>query len=171
MTIQMTEKPIPDKTPTEAELAQGRQNALALIQRQRTMVLATRMGQASWAAPVYYVYVAPGFYFFSAPRSVHIIQALDGPASAAAIYADGDRLEQIEGVQMTGPIAQVKKRLEQIKITTRFLSKLPLAKALLGDPRSAIDVSQKTNLYRFTPEKIYYMDNRASFGGRFEIDL
>lgn len=167
----MKEKPIPDKTPTDTELAQGRLKALALIHRQRTMVLATRMDQASWAAPVYYVHVAPGFYFFSAPHCVHIIQALNAPPSAAAIYADGDRLEQIEGVQMTGHIAQVKKRLEQINITTRFLSKLPLAKALLSDARSTIDVSQKTNLYRFTPEKIFYMDNRAGFGRRLEIEL
>lgn len=135
------------------------------------MVLATCMNQTPWAAPVYFVHVTPGFYFFSAPHAAHINQGLKGSSSAAAIYADGDRLEQIEGVQMTGHIAPVKKRRDQVKISAHFIAKLPLAKALLRDTGSALDLSRKTKIYCFTPEKTFYMDNRAGFGRRFEIVL
>jgi uncharacterized protein YhbP (UPF0306 family) len=162
---------MPNKTPTQTELTQWRKKALTLIRRQSTMVLATSMDQTPWAAPVYYTHVAPGFYFFSSPHSVHIRQALSGSFSAAAICADGDRIEAIEGIQMSGHIAPVQKRLEQVKVTTHFLAKFPLAKPMLRGEGFAMDLSNKVCLYCFSPETVYYMDNRSGFGRRMAIEL
>lgn len=159
------------KNPTQADLSKARKKAIALIQSKRTMMLATCMDQTPWAAPVYYLYTDSDFYFFSSPDALHTHQALSGSASAAAIYADGDQLDQIEGVQMSGSVTSVKSRIEKLTVTARYLTKFPLAKTLLGDVDAAIDLSQKVHLYRFTPEKVYYMDNRSGFGQRLEIDL
>ena len=148
-----------------------RHKALELIQSKRTMVLATSEAHTPWAAPVYYLFTGAAFYFFSSPNALHIQQALGGSVSAAAIYADGDQLDQIEGIQMTGAIALVESRIKKLEVAARYLTRFPLAKELLGNAGAALDMSKKTSLYRFTPGKVYYMDNRTGFGRRLEIDL
>ncbi len=162
----------PHEISTEAELTQTRKKALTLIGQQRTMVLSTCKDQTPWAAPVYYVYVAPGFYFYSSPHSVHIRQALAQHAAAGVIFADGNRIEQIEGIQMSGPITPVEKRTEQVMITARFLVKFPMARPFLSKTRdAAVNLKPKVTLYRFSPEKVHYTDNRSGFGRRHEIEL
>lgn len=168
---------MPDRSPThtaatQADLAVRRDKALTLIRNQRTMVLATALDQYPWTAPVYYVYRPPGFYFFSSPQSLHIQQARAHPLSAAAIYADGDDIEDIEGIQMSGRIRQVTKHSRQLEVTARFLTKFPLAKPLLtGDTGAVANLKGKVSLYCFSPEQVYYMDNRTGFGKRYAIDL
>ncbi len=168
----ITDNSDPHEIPTEAELTLTRKKAQTLIRQQRTLVLSTCRDHTPWAAPVYYVYVAPGFYFYSSPHSEHVRQALAQHAAAGAIFADGNRIEQIQGVQMSGQIAPVEKRTEQVMITARFLVKFPMAKPFLSETKDRADkLKPKVTLYRFSPEKVCYTDNRSGFGRRYEIVL
>lgn len=146
-----------------------------LIRSRRTMVLATCAHGAPWAAPVYYVYSDPGFYFFSSPVSRHIEQSLSTGTASAAVFADSDRWEQIQGLQMEGTITKVGSRAERLKIAARFLIKFPLARSFIeaGGPRieNAPYVGDRVQLYVFIPESAYYLDNRTGFGKRMPVDF
>jgi uncharacterized protein len=146
--------------------------AKKLIRTQRTMILST-CGTGPWAAPVYYVHVHPGFYFFSSPKSRHIEEGLAAAASAA-IFADSDRWEEIQGLQMTGSIAAVTRRSEQVKAVARFLLKFPFARPFLTADASHQDpphVADRVQLYVFSPQQVYYLNNRLGFGKRVPVSL
>jgi uncharacterized protein YhbP (UPF0306 family) len=152
--------------------AQMQRSAMALIRRRRTMVLATSKGDRPWSAPVYYVYFAPGFYFFSSPRSLHVEQMLDSEPTAASIHADGERLDELEGIQMSGRIEHITKSLLKLSVTSRYLIKFPLAKPLLGGMRSAAgNLRNRVELFAFIPDMLYYMNHQMGFGGRTAIEL
>lgn len=146
--------------------------AMALIRRRRTMVLATSKEDRPWSAPVYYVYFAPGFYFFSSPRSLHVEQMLDSGPTAASIHADGERLNELEGIQMSGHIEHVTKSLMKLSVTSRYLIKFPLAKPLLSSMRTASrDLRKRVELYAFIPDTLYYMNHQMGFGRRTAIEI
>jgi uncharacterized protein YhbP (UPF0306 family) len=146
-----------------------------LIGQSRTMVLSTCAAQAPWAAPVYYVYQAPGFCFFSSPKARHIQQGLNNLSTAAAIFADSDRWEEIQGIQMAGVIEEVTRLSEQAVAVGRFLLKFPFARPFLqsgpqevgGPPR----LGDKVRLYRFVPHEIHYTNNQLGFGQRVPVTL
>jgi uncharacterized protein YhbP (UPF0306 family) len=151
-----------------------RDAALALIRAQLTMVLATGT-ETPWAAPVYYVYAAPGFYFFSSPQARHIEQALHSGSAAATIFADSRQWEDIQGLQMSGTIEAVVRRMHQISAIGRFLVKFPFARPFLqADPAASGTqpyVGDRVRIYAFLPQAIYYVNNRIGFGQRTLVDL
>ena len=151
---------------------QMHRSAMALIRRQRTLVLATSKGGHPWSAPVYYIYFAPGFYFFSSPRSLHVEQMLDSDLTAASIHADGERLDDLEGIQMSGRIEHITKSLLKLSVASRYLIKFPLAKPLLSGMRTAArDLRNRVELYAFIPDVLYYMNHQMGFGRRTAIEL
>lgn len=150
----------------------ARRSALALIKRQRTMVLATCRDHLPWSAPVYYLYFAPGFYFFSSPNSLHIRHILASDPAAASIHADGERLEDLEGLQMNGRVEPIAKPLLKMSVTGRYLVKFPMARPFLGGTRStARDLRKSVLLYAFIPHTAYYMNHHTGFGVRTAVDL
>lgn len=164
------------KTPSEGLDAEARAaEALALIRKQHTMVIATVATGEPWAAPVYYVYSAPYFYFFSSPRSRHIENSLIIESVAAAIFADSSQWEEIQGLQMSGNIKPVTKKTEQLRIGARFILKFPFAEAFLqfGRKDNANDaaprVGDRVQLYAFIPKTIYFVNNRLGFGKRTQV--
>jgi hypothetical protein len=151
---------------------QWRRQAMALIDRQKTLVLATSDQNHPWAAPVYYVHVIPDFYFFSSPRSKHIEQALANKANSAALFSDAEQWQQIEGIQMVGRIKAVRKKIERLKVTTHYLKKFPMARSLLtGKENREISFGASVSLYTFQPEHVYYMNNQLGLGSRMELTL
>ena len=149
-----------------------RQQTLALIKRQKTMVLATGMDNLPWAAAVYYIYFSAGFYFFSSPRSLHIQHIKNCTTSAAAIYVDGERLEQLEGVQMSGRVERIDKPLLKLSVAARYLLKFPLAKPYLsGQKTTEPDLRSRVELYVFLPNEIFYMNHQMGFGSRIAVKL
>jgi uncharacterized protein YhbP (UPF0306 family) len=158
-----------------ADGANHRAQVQALIAECRTMVLATCAEQTPWAAPVYYVYRAPGFYFFSSPRARHIQQGLSDRLTAAAVFADSLQWEEIQGIQMTGALQEVARLSEQASAVGRFLWKFPFARPFLqggaqetgGPPK----LGDKVRLYRFVPHEVHFTNNRLGFGQRIPIKL
>ncbi len=149
-----------------------RLRAMALIDRQKTIVLATSDQDQPWAAPVYYVYIAPTFFFFSSQDSKHIEQAINNGVVSSALFADADQWEQIEGLQMVGQIDLIDKPIQRLKVTAAYLNKFPVARSLLTDKASTdLDLRKKVRLYAFLPKRIFYMNNQLGFGSRTEITL
>jgi len=147
----------------------------ALIAEGRTMVLSTCTEQAPWIAPVYYVYHAPGFYFFSSPRARHILQGLSSRYAAAAIFADSAQWEEIQGIQMAGALQEVTRLSEQAGMVGRFLWNFPFARPFLQSDSQAADgppqLGDKVRIYRFVPHEIHFTNNRSGFGRRIPVTL
>lgn len=149
-----------------------RRQALELLERQKTMVLAVSEDDQPWVAPVYFVFRPPGLFFFSSPRSRHI-QALEGCRHCAgAIYADCDRWENIKGLQMVGHVREVEDRSKRLKITASYLVKFPMAFQLLASGKEkTADLKSRVHLYGFWPIEIHCTSNTLGFGRRVKIQL
>jgi len=84
-----------------------REAALALIQDQSTLTLATAGEAGPWSAPVYYVCLDGRFYFFSSPESCHIRQAMASGGAAASLFHQAVSWQAIRGIQMTGTLERI----------------------------------------------------------------
>ncbi|MCF8063317.1 MAG: pyridoxamine 5'-phosphate oxidase family protein [Deltaproteobacteria bacterium] len=146
-----------------------------LIDEQSTMALATAREGEAWAAPVYYVYFEKGFWFFSAPDSRHIQEALESGRASAAVYPFVDSWREIRGIQMSGRVRKVKPGLGALKAVRAYVSRYPFIRELF-DPGQELDLEAfgkrfRVRFYRFEPDLVYYMDNRIRFGFREAVRL
>lgn len=160
------------KEEKETNVEKWQQRAMDLIANQKTLVLATSADNHPWAAPVYYVYLKSKFYFFSSPNSKHAEHALKNQKNAAALFSDGDQLEQIEGLQMVGRIEVVQKQMERIKVTAAYLKKFPFSRKVLAEKEiGGMDLGTKVTLYVFYPDEMYYTNNLMGFGSRLALNV
>ena len=141
--------------------------ALALINSQSTMSLATARENRAWAAPVYYVYFKASFYFFSSPDSRHIEEAKDCEEVSAAIYPAVSSWQEIKGIQMSGSIKKAGLGLTAMGALRAYNSKYPFTKEFF-EPGQALDLENfekrfKVRFYRFDPILVYYLDNEIKF--------
>ncbi|MBC8178844.1 MAG: pyridoxamine 5'-phosphate oxidase family protein, partial [Deltaproteobacteria bacterium] len=146
-----------------------------LIEGQSTMTLATAQKNAAWAAPVYYVFFKSSFYFFSDPGSRHIEESLAGCLASAAIHSDAYSWKEIRGVQMSGSIDMVSRKLEVVETIGKYLKKFDFTQDFFSkDQALDMDAFAKrfhVRLYKFKPSIIYYLDNSIRFGFREAVDI
>jgi len=163
----------PNRSQANATDAKAYHNqALALLEHQKTMALAVNVDYTPWVAPVYYVFQSPGIYFFSSPNSKHIQALCNCCQTAGAIYADSDRWQDIQGLQMIGHVDQVQGRREKLDITARYVVKFPLTLELLASKTTKVmDLESKICLYVFWPTEIHCTNNTIGFGRRVLITL
>ena len=158
-----------------AESHDFQEMALELINSQSTMSLATAKEKRAWAAPVYYVFFKSAFYFFSAPDSRHIKEAMDCEEVSAAIYPAVTLWQDIKGIQMSGNIKKAGFGFTAMGALRAYNSKYPFIKEFF-EPGQALDLENfekrfKVRFYRFVPTLVYYLDNQIKFGFRTEVDL
>ena len=161
-----------NRTPTKREL---NDLARSLVAGQNTMTVATAKNNKAWAAPVYYVFVKPGFYFLSKPASRHITEALRSGQASSTIYVPASMWEEIRGLQMTGCIQVVDAGLEAIQAVRAYLKKYPFTKSFFKKS-TTLDLESfaerfGVKLYRFIPTLVYYLDNQIRFAFRTEVTL
>lgn len=147
--------------------------ALALIESRRTMVLSTS-GEGPWAAPVYYLFVDGRFVYFSSPRSRHIVDALAQGSCAAAIFRDGDDWRDIEGLQMEGAIGDITDEAFATGTFGAYVARFPTVRSFFEEESfdlASFCVKFRARMYGFTPTRAFYLNNRAGFGSRLEVDL
>jgi uncharacterized protein YhbP (UPF0306 family) len=153
----------------------GRQAALALIQGESTLTLATAGESGPWSAPVYFACVNGSFYFFSSPQSRHIRQAMESGKAAASLFQSADSWQAIRGIQMTGTLERVQSMALSIKVIAMYLNRFAFVSEFFPDnptPDPAAFFSRfKARLYAFAPTAVDYIDNRSGFGARQRIDL
>lgn len=149
--------------------------AMELIASQSTMTLGTAQKGEAWAAPVYYVFHHGDFYFFSAPDSRHILEAVESGQAAAAIYPSVHSWKDIRGIQMSGCIGKVGVGLKAAQALRAYVKKYPFVKEFF-DPGQEPNLKDFGNRFRvwfycFTPTLVYYLDNAIRFGFREAIVL
>lgn len=147
------------------EREEGRRRLLELIEGESTLVLATvDHAGVPHAAPLFYLPVAglPGedisLYWLSSPSSRH---SLALGQVAVAIHASTWKQNEIRGAQLEG-------RAELVEKSPELLAAYK-ARFALGDAFDRAIASSE--LYRFTPRWVRYLDNAQGFGGRIELTL
>jgi len=147
---------------------------LALIREARVMTLGTadRETKGPWTAPVYYLFRAGQFYFFSNPKSRHIRHLRFGtqPLCAASIFADSPRIDGLQGIQMSGKLAACKGAAEAVKTAVAYAAKYGIAVKGKNPIDYFVSVFH-ASLYAFLPEDIYFMNNSTGFGHRAPVRL
>ena len=150
-----------------------RQAALALIQSESTLTLATAGESGPWSAPVYYVCFNGRFYFFSSPKSRHIRQATDSGQVAASLFHQTDTWQAIRGIQMAGSVERIHSMALSIKAIALYLKRFAFVREFFADNPTpdpdAFFLRFKARLYAFTPTAVHYIDNRFGFGTRQRI--
>jgi uncharacterized protein YhbP (UPF0306 family) len=161
-----------NKTPTSRELTAM---ARRLVDAQTTLTLATAEGDTAWAAPVYYVFVKPTFYFLSGPNSRHITEALRNGQASGAVHAAASTWKEIRGLQMTGRVRTVNPGLKAVQVLRAYLKKYPFTTNFFKENVSLdLDTFAErfgVKLYGFIPSLIYYLDNQIRFAFREEVTL
>ena len=152
-----------------------RKRTLNLLSEQATMTIATSGESSPWAAPVYYANIGYDIYFFSNPTSRHILESQSSQQAAAAIFAESRKCREIRGVQMSGTIQPLSTGLEAAKAVGAYEKKFSFIREFFQG-RQRLDLkafSEKfdVSFYRFTPDKVYYLDNRVDFGFRAEVPI
>jgi len=144
-----------------------------LISSGHAMTLATAIGNASWAAPVYYANIRDCFYFFSSPDARHIQDALAAGHAACAIHAEGGSWQTLQGLQMSGKITRISEAGHASAAVIAYVKKFPLVKTFFSSVKN-LSVSNFSSrfhatLYSFQPDYIVFMDNAVGLGFRREI--
>jgi uncharacterized protein YhbP (UPF0306 family) len=140
-----------------------------LIDTSKVMSIAVGSNGTAWSAPVYYLFDAKMFYFFSNPESRHIKLSNAGLASAS-IFRDDPDIKNLAGIQMSGTILKAPLNAESVMVAKRYCTLFNIsgnAKDILSFFASKFHAS----LYCFEPQIIYYMDNSKGFGSREEVVL
>jgi uncharacterized protein YhbP (UPF0306 family) len=149
--------------------------AKKLIDETYAMTLATASHHIAWAAPVFYVSKGSHFYFFSNPKSRHILETLASGQAAATIYEKSSQWQELKGIQMSGKINAVSPGPEALNALGAYVIKFPLMNSFFSDIASlnldGIFSRFQARLYNFSPDLIYYMDNAIDFGLREELQL
>ena len=148
-----------------------RSSASELARTGRVMTLSTFDGGTSWAAPVYYMFSAGSFYFFSNHEARHIRDIRHtGGTCAASSFHDDIQMENIKGLQMQGRIEKVDRKVESSLKALEYVKKFQIECG-----RSRITEffykAYNASLYKFVPESVFYMDNSIRFGFRQRVSL
>jgi len=151
--------------------------ALELIHSQHILTLATTDGTSPWATPVYYVLSNKAFYFFSNPESHHIANSREGLPVAGEVHESSSGWSDIRGVQMEGIIEEGGFDMASTSAYALYISRFTFIREMGKMPMSpmmslaALEASFKVAWYKFTPSKIYYLDNSIRFGYREAVEL
>lgn len=151
-----------------------RHSAVELIQDQSTLTLATADASGPWSAPVYFVLFDDRFYFFSSPRSRHIQQAELSGQAAASLFADTESWQAIRGIQMKGKIERVRSIPLSLSVVAVYLARFPFTRDFFpGNPAPDLEAfftCFNARLFEFSPEQVFYIDNRHGLGNRRLIE-
>lgn len=134
------------------------------------MTLATTGADGPWAAAVFYASDGPGLVFLSSPGSRHARDLALDARSAATIQPDYDDWPQIRGIQLAGRVSLLQGD-DEAAARRCYALRFPIAGPLGQAPAAIAQALAKVRWYRLLPERMYFIDNRAGFGRRREIDL
>ena len=149
-------------------------DALDLIRSESVLTLATSDDTGPWAAPVYFVCLENGFYFFSSPQSLHIQQAIKSGVASASLFCRADSWQAIRGLQMKGRMDRVSDPSLSLKVISDYLKRFPFTRDFFPaiwryDSKAFFD-RFKVKLFVFVPTEVYYVDNSYGFGNRQKIE-
>jgi len=149
--------------------SQPKEQVTHLLDTVRTLTLATGGEMGPWSSPVYYLYRDHRFYFFSSPESRHVQEGAGRPC-AASIFRVHDRVERLEGLQMSGIIQSQKNGVRAAAAAGAYARRFGITVSG-ADCLVFFQNAFHARLYAFSPDQVYHMDNRKGFGNREMIRL
>jgi uncharacterized protein YhbP (UPF0306 family) len=144
-----------------------RSSALNYLQQHQVMSLATSGPGGIWAAAVFYVNHDFDIYFLSAATSRHSVNIATNSKVAVTIQEDYRDWKEIKGIQSEGHTVRLSGR-EQAHAVALYAKKFPL---ITSAPPAIAKALRKVSWYRFSPTRLYFVDNSTAFGKRDEILL
>ena len=142
------------------------------LRERRSLTLATWGPEGPWAAAVYFAADGLSLYFLSDPASRHCRDLTADPRVAATVHEDVPSWQDIRGVQLSGQAEAVSTEAEAARGWDSYLAKFPFVSGLrTADGFEIMGRAVTARLYRITPDHLFFLDNRAGFGGRQELDL
>ena len=153
-----------------------KQAAMAIIESQHVMTIASADNGSPWAAPVYYIFYDGSFYFFSKPDSRHITDTMNKGKAAASIHADSSGWADIRGIQMSGVISAAGINRTSGNAFKNYIKRFNFISEIKNVASSAKDIGSlesafKVKFYKLTPLSLYYLDNSIRFGFRETVFL
>ncbi len=148
---------------------------LAYLESHNTLSLATAKDGTPHSATVFYVNIGFDIYFLSSPTTRHGEYLEHNPRASATVDEDYSNWLLIKGIQMEGPVADVGGILENGRIALAYVKKFPTVKDFLFSPQKLGDLIvgkiSGVGFYKFSPERIFFIDNEKGFGKREELVL
>jgi len=133
------------------------------------MTLATQGDAGIWAAAVFYVNDSLTLYFLSSPGSRHAQDLARNARVAVTIQRDYDDWPQIVGIQAEGEAVEVAGD-ERTRARSLYGDKFPLIGSAGSATGAIAQALAKVRWYRFTPRRLYLIDNSLGFGHRDQLD-
>ena len=147
----------------------SRGRALRYLQQHHVVSLATSGIGGPWAAAVFYVNDGLTLYFLSSPTSRHCQNIAQDPRVAATIQEDYTEWAEIKGVQLEGLAINISGE-DEAWARRLYGEKYPLVGMISQAPSAIVEALARVRWYRLVPQRVYFIDNSASFGHRDELD-
>ncbi|MBM2831320.1 MAG: hypothetical protein HW414_372 [Dehalococcoidia bacterium] len=155
-----------------------RSKVLTYLREHNAMSLATLSEGQPWAAAVFYVHDDRiNLYFLSDPKARHSQQLMKNPRVSVAINEDYRDWREIKGIQLEGIAGKVTSPVEKARALTLYLSKFPFVRDFVTSPLAVLThmaIAGKpfsVEVYKVTPERLFYLDNETGFSHRAELPL
>lgn len=148
-----------------------RWQALTYLKTHNVMTLATAGPDGPWAAALFYANDGFDLYWLSDPDTRHSLNIAHTPDVAVAIHEDYRDWRTIQGIQMEGSAEQVGTIIQAIRPMRLYVAKYPFLGDLRNPPPALAKALATTRVYRFTPARVYFIDNTKGLGHREEVDL
>ncbi|HEV2356076.1 MAG TPA: pyridoxamine 5'-phosphate oxidase family protein [bacterium] len=147
-----------------------RRQALEYLGTHNTLTVATAGPGDVWAAAVFYVNDAFVLYWLSDPASRHSRNIAHHPDVAIAIHEDYRDWRVIQGMQMEGTAHEIGPIRAADRAVRLYAAKYPFLGDWRNPPPALAAALEGTRVYRFTPRRVFFIDNTREFGHREEID-
>jgi hypothetical protein len=146
-----------------------RRRVETFLSEHHVMTLATRGEAGPWAAAVFYAHDGLQLVYLSSPRSRHALELARDPRAAVTIQRDVREWPQVSGVQAEGRVVELS-GAECDRARRIYGEKFPVVGAIAQAPRAIAEAFARIRWYRFTPQRLYLIDNTLGFGHRDEVD-
>lgn len=140
-----------------------------VLREHHVLTLATRDGESVWAAALFYAHEGLDLYFLSRPGTRHALNLVRAPQAAVTIQRDYDDWPRIVGLQAEGLVVQLDGD-ERAHARAVYAAKFPFVGRLGAAPAAIAEALNRVHWYRFTPQRLYLVDNSLGFGHRDELD-
>ena len=146
---------------------QARLQALAYLEQNTVMTLATYGPRGLWAAAVFYASKEFELIFLSAEHTRHCQNLAANPDVAATIQGDYGDWQIIKGIQLEGSVQLLTGESRSTAID-HYRQKYSFIDSPADPIKAALD---RVQWYRLLPERLYFIDNNKGFGHRDEISV
>ena len=150
--------------------AAPRPQALEYLAAHNTLTVATTGPNGLWAAAVFYVNDAFVLYWLSDPASRHSQNIARHPDVAVTVHEDYRDWRVIQGMQMEGTAGEIGPIRSAGGAMRLYAAKYPFLSDWRNPPPALAAALDGARVYRFTPRRVFFIDNTRGFGHREEID-